>query len=340
MHSQAPDATWSGEPVLVTGGSGVVGSAVVRHLVQAGAEVDAVARSPESADTLRLLGAHPVDGDILNHDSLVRACLGRRYVFHVAGVNELCPRDRDRMWRVNVDGTRNVVRAAVGAGVERMVVTSSVTAVGDPTGRRSHERDQPVGRFASWYAETKWAGEQVALAEGAACHLVVVNPASVQGPGRATGTGKLILDVINGRMKFLVDGRLSIVDIDDCAAGHLLAAQRGIPGNRYILSGFTLSIRQAVALLEDLLGITLGVHFVPAGLVATLGPMAAPLVRMRGGPNLCREAIRTLTGRHDYDGSLAERELGLAYRSPQETMRRFIAWADRSGFLEQAAPGA
>lgn len=334
-----PELFWRGASVLVTGGSGVVGSALVRSLVAAGAEVGALARSAEAAAAVEGLGAIAIDGDVLSQDSVATAVANRQFVFHVAGVNELCPKDPGRLWAVNVDGTRNVVRSADGAGVERVVVTSSVTALGNPAGRPAVESDQPVGRFSSKYAESKWAGEKIALAEAGKAKVVVVNPASVQGPGRATGTGKIILDLAAGRLPALVDATVSIVDIDDCAAGHLAACRLGSPGQRYILSGFTISIRQAVELLEGLIGERLGIRFVPASLARVLGPLLAPISRVVGGPPLCREAVRTMTASHSYDGSRAERELGIAYRTPEETIRRFLAWANDTGMIDRPLVG-
>lgn len=334
-----PESFWQGAPVLVTGGSGVVGSAVVRSLVAAGAEVGALARSAEAAAAVENLGAIAMDGDVLSADSVAKAVANRKFVLHVAGVNELCPRDPRRLWAVNVDGTRNVVRAAGAAGVERVVITSSVTAVGNPAGRPAVESDEPVGSFSSKYAESKWAGEKVAFAEAGSTDVVVVNPASVQGPGRSTGTGKIILDLAAGRLPALVDATVSIVDIDDCAAGHLAACRVGSPGQRYILSGFTISIRQAVELLEGLIGERLGIRFVPATIARVVGPLLAPISRAVGGPPLCREAIRTMTASHSYDGSRAERELGIVYRNPEETMRRFLAWANEAGIIDRPLVG-
>ncbi len=325
--------------MLVTGGSGVVGSAVVRHLVSAGAEVGALARSAEAASVVEELGAVAIEGDVLSKSSLTAAVYGRRIVFHVAGVNELCPRDPERLWAVNVEGTRRVVRSAKAAGVERVVLTSSVTALGGPSARPTVESDEPAGRFDSKYAESKWASEQVALTEEGGGDVVVVNPASVQGPGRATGTGKLILDLVGGRLPALVDTAISVVDIDDCAAGHLAAGQLGAANQRYILSGFTMSTRRAVGVLEELLGEPLRVRYVSRRTARVVAPLLAPISRAVGGPPLCREAIRTLTASHSYDGSRAERDLGVRYRTPDETMRRLLVWAHDEGLIDRPITG-
>ena len=224
---------------LVTGGSGVVGRALLGHLVS-DREVRALVRSDHAAATVTALGANPVRGDILDYGSLAQAMDGCDVVYHVAGSNEMCLADPSVLFRVNVDGSRNALRAAAAAGVRRMVFTSSATTLGEAQGSIGDERSAHRGSFLSNYERSKYEAERALLAEQTSVELVVVNPSSVQGPGRGTGTGKLFLDLINGKIPALVDSRFSMVDIDDCARGHILAESNGVPGERYVLSGFSL----------------------------------------------------------------------------------------------------
>ena len=240
---------------LVTGGSGVVGRALVSQLVASGRAVRALVRSDPAAATVTNLGAVPVRGDILDYGSLIRSMQGCDVVYHVAGSNEMCLADPSTLFRVNVDGSRNTLRAAAAAGVRRMVFTSSATTLGEGRGSVGDERSPHRGSYLSNYERSKHEAEQALLSEETNVELVVVNPSSVQGPGRATGTGKLFLDLINGKIPVVVDSRFSIIDIGDCAAGHILAERNGTAGERYVLSGFTLSTSEAVQLLEQLTGL-------------------------------------------------------------------------------------
>lgn len=321
--------------VAITGATGVVGAAVLDRLVEAGLEVRALVRSPEDANRMERRGVRPIAGDILDREALVNAFHGTDIVYHVAGLNGMCLPDSWRLMRVNVDGSRNVVRAAQAAGVRRLVYTSSAATIGEPKGTVGAEHSPHRGHFLSEYERSKHVAEEVVHTEARDLEVVTVNPSSVQGPGRATGTGKLILDLLRGRLPFLVESRLSIVDIDDCARGHLLAATAGVAGDRYLLNSFTVTTFEAVALVEDLLGSRIPVTSIPVP-VAMVGAGA-----VEGGatlfgrkPPVCREMVRTLAHGHAYDGSKAERELGLTYTPPRVTLRRMIDWFRAQGLLE------
>jgi dihydroflavonol-4-reductase len=324
------------DPVLLTGGSGVVGRALVQRLVGDGRRVLALARSERSAETLRSLGAEPVRGDVLDEDSIRTAANGCTTVFHVAGVNALCLRDARPMFRTNVDGSANVIRAARAAGVERVVYTSSASAIGEPHGMVGREDSPHRGSYLSKYERSKHLAERRVF-EAATEHgvdVVAVNPASVQGPGRATGSARLLLDVVNGRLPLLVDTSISIVDVADCTDGHLLAETRGVPGERYLLSGVTLTIREAVALLRRVWGLPERVRFAPAFVATAGGAVIGAGARLLGrDAPVCLEAVRTLLHGHRYDGSKATRDLGLAYTPFEDTIRRTLEWCAERGLV-------
>lgn len=319
----------------VTGGSGVVGRVLVQHLVAAGHSVRALARSASAASSVRAMGAEPIPGDLSDYRSLVDGMTGASAVFHVAGVNEMCSVDPAPMYRANVDGTRNAVRAAGATGVERLVYTSSAVVLGEHRGEVGDEGSKHRGFFLSHYERSKALAEEVAFAEAREVEVVAVNPSSVQGPGRATGTGRLLLDVTNGDLGVMIETDLSIVDIDDCARGHLLALENGTPGSRYVLSGFTMSARQAVALLGMVTGRSRTVRFVPAALATAGGGAAEVAFRMmRRQPPVCREMLRVLQHGHKYDGSKATRDLGLEYTPAEVTIRRTVDWFRSEGLLK------
>jgi dihydroflavonol-4-reductase len=326
--------------VLVTGGTGVVGRPLVERLVGEGAELRALARSEDSAAALRALGAEPVSGDVLDPEALVTAMRGCELVYHAAGYNAFCLRDPAPMFEVNVRGSENVVRAAARAGVERVVYTSSAASLGERKGTVGSEDSPHRGSFLSAYERSKFEAERAvrAAAEETGAAVVCVNPASVQGPGRATGSTRLLLDYLNGRLKAVVDSTLSLVDVDDCTTGHLLAAASGKPGERYVLSGATLTVREGLALLGRISGVEQPLRTVPPWVAMAAGSLGEAVAWVRRDtPRICRELARTLTHGHAYDGSKASRELGLRYTPIEETLRRTMAWWEEQGLLPSAA---
>jgi len=320
--------------VGVTGGSGVVGRALVRDLVGEEHEVLALARSRESAADLESLGASPLEGDVLDPPTLRQITEGQDWVFHVAGINEMCSPDPDLMDLVNIQGTRNVLDACRSAGVGRMIHTSSAAAIGEAHGTVGTEDSPHRGSYLSRYERSKHLSEQLVFEEAGDLDVVVVNPSSVQGPGRSSGTGKLILDLLNGRLPFLIDTIVSIVDIDDCASGHVLAAERGVGRQRYLLNGSSSSISELLNRFNEITGRNLAPRFLP-GWVASAGAtpieFAARVTKRR--PPVCREMVRVLRAGHIYDGSRATRELGLGYTPLETTISRTVDWFREQGLL-------
>jgi dihydroflavonol-4-reductase len=262
--------------------------------------------------------------------------------FHMAGVNTLCPSDPAELERVNIGGAAAVARAAAKARLPRLVHTSSAATIGEPRGTIGTEHTPHRGWYLSDYDRTKHAGERAVLDVGAreGLDVVCVNPASVQGPGRATGTAKMLLAQLDGRLKLFVDTRFSVVDIDDCTRGHLLAAERGAPGERYLLCGATLTSNEALELLERLSGRSERPRFVPAAIAPPLaGAVELAFRALRREPPTCRAMARTLLHGHAYDGSRATRELGLSYTPVEDTLRRTAAWALQAGLLHRPLGG-
>jgi dihydroflavonol-4-reductase len=324
---------------FLTGGSGVVGRALVERLGERGYELVALARSDDARAALERRGARVVRGDLFDGEALVRGMDGCETVFHVAGVNSLCLEDPTPMLRANVDGPPAVVRAAARAGVRRVVHTSSAATIGEPEGSLGREDTPHRGWYLSVYERSKTDGERAVLeaARAEGVEVVCVNPSSVQGPGRAGGTARLLLAFLDGRLKLFVDTNVCIVDIRDCADGHILAAERGVPGERYILNGMNLSVADALRLAADVAGVERRPRLVPRPLAkgaAAVVERAFRLLRRR--PPVCGEMVRTLIHGHRYDGSRAERELGLRYTDPRDTVRRTVEWAREAGLLRRS----
>jgi dihydroflavonol-4-reductase len=320
--------------VGITGATGVVGGALLHHLIGAGYDVRALVRNENAAALVARSGASPITGDLSDPASLDELARGCRWMFNVAGVNQMCVSDPTEMERVNVGAVRTVVEACRRGGVERLIHTSSAVTLGERRGSVGAEQSIHRGGFLSEYERTKFLGERLLFESAEGLDVVSVNPSSVQGPGRATGTGRIILDAINGKMPFLIDTHLSIVDIEDCARGHVLAAERGIAGERYVLSAPPITVEAAIDLVEEATGRDMRIRLLPPRLVEAVAGIALPLARIfkRDLP-ICSEMVRVMSFGHRYDGSRASRELGLDYRPPRETIERLVRWLESENLI-------
>jgi dihydroflavonol-4-reductase len=219
------------------------------------------------------------------------------------------------------------------------VLTSSAASLGEAVGTVGREDSPHRGSFLSVYERSKHEGEVAAFAAArrAGVELVSINPSSVQGPGRAGGTGKIMIAYLNGRLRAFVDTTISLVDIADCVEGHVLGAERGRPGERYVLNGATFSSHEALEIVSGLSGVRHHVRLLPPPVARAAGTLVEGAFRVRGkAPPVCREMVRTLLHGHRYDGSRAARELGLRYTPVEETFRRTIEWAAMEGLVSRS----
>ena len=321
---------------FLTGGTGFIGNALLGRLLSEGRSVRALVRSESAADRLRRLDVETVIGDITDQDLLADGMAGCRVVFHVAGLNAMCLRDPSALERVNVDGTRAVIRAAASAGVERVVYTSSAAAIGEPLGTIGTESTPHRGSYVTAYGRSKHLAEIAAFEEAASIGLdvVAVNPSSVQGPGRTGGTARILLGYLRGRLRFAVDTRMSLVFIDDVVEAHLAAERFGRPGQRYLVSGWTTTVAEAIALLATAADVEHRVRYVPPWLLAGAGRAVGGWYRLiRRDAPLCTEMVRTLRHGHTYDGGRIEREWGFSYTRPEEWLARTVEWYRDQGLV-------
>ena len=326
--------------VFLTGGGGYIGGALATALQARGDTVIGLARSDGSARGLADRGIDVARGDVLDPSSLERGMTGADVAVHVAGVNSHCPRDPGALMRVNVEGTENVVRAAARAGVARVVLTSSAASIGEAEGTVGAEDSPHRGSYLSVYDRSKHEGERAAFAAGreTGVQVVALNPSSVQGPPRRTGNGAIIIAFLNGRLRAFVDTLVSVVDVQDVVGAHLLAIERGRPGERYILNGATISSTEALRIVSELSGIQYRVVLVAPRVARSAATIVEWALRAGGRTSpICRARIDTILHGHRYDGSRATRELGLRYTPVQETFRRTIEWAQAEGLV---TPGA
>ncbi len=321
---------------FVTGGSGLVGGQLLEALANNGVSTRALARSDTASCVVGSHGAESVRGDLFDTSALKEGMWGVEVVYHLAGVNETCSRDPGLMERTNIEGTRAVVRAAAAAGVRRVVYTSSAAAIGERSGMIGVEHTVHSGEYVSQYARSKHLAEIAAFVEAdrLCVDLVAVNPSSVQGPGRASGSAKFLLRVLNAKRPLLVDTTLSIVDMSDCITGHINAATYGKPGERYILSGATISVSEAVHLLSVAAGREISPRWVSMGFTRTVGKAAAGLASIvRPSLGVCPELIATLLHGHSFDGSKAARDLRFTYTGVSDTILRTVRWFVEEGLI-------
>lgn len=326
--------------VFLTGGSGLIGGALAGWLAERGDELVALARSDAAERALAARGARVVRGDLLDEDALADGMAGCELLYHVAGINTMCPDDPAALFHVNVRGAEMAVRAAARAGVRRVVLTSSAASLGEAHGTVGREDSPHRGTYLSVYERSKHEGEVAAFAAArrAGVELVSVNPSSVQGPGRAGGTGRIMIAYLNGRLRAFVDTQISIVDIADCVEAHVLGAERGADGERYVISGSTISSREALDIVSELSGVRHDVKLLPAPVARAAGALVEGVYRARGKkPPVCREMVRTLLHGHRYDGSRATRALGLEYTPVADTFRRTIDWTIAEGLVQRRA---
>lgn len=327
--------------IFVTGASGFIGGALTTRLLERGDQVVGLARSDAAAQRVAARGAEVARGNLLDEDSIAAGMAGCETAYHVAGMNSHCPSDPDLLLRVNVGGAESTVRAAARAGIGRMVYTSSAAALGEPAGTIGVEDCTHRGSYLSAYDRSKHEGEQAVFAAAAetGVEVVAVNPSSVQGPPRASGNGGIIIAYLNGKLPVFVDTQVSVVDIWDCVEGHLLAAERGESGRRYVLNGATLHSRKALEIVSGLSGVRDRVRMIPAPVARAAVAMAETAFRLRGKtPSVCRARVRTILHGHRYDGSRATRELGLKYTPVADTFARTIEWAVAEGLVTRPLP--
>ena len=324
---------------LITGATGFVGGLLAARLVAEGRPVRALVRSLGDRERLPDPRVELAIGNLDDEDSLVRAADGCEVVYHVAGLNTMCPLDPKLLYEVNVEGTRRMLDAARAAGARRLVLTSSAGVLGGDGGAPVDEDAPPPAHLPSEYARSKLAAERLALAFDG-IEVVAVSPSSVQGPGRRSGTAKLLLDFLNGKLPVSVPSTFGLCYTDDCAAGHLLAAAAGRPGRRYVLNSATVTTAQAFGLVAELVGLPRGPRELPPPLAMAMAAAVEAVARARGRqPSLCREAARTMLHPHRYDGSRAERELGVSYTPLRTALERTVRWYAAAGLLKRPLPG-
>lgn len=323
---------------LVTGATGFVGAAVVRALVKDGADVRVLARPGSDRSNLRAYSVEQVFGDLRDKESLRNALAGCRHLYHVAAHYALWAKDSSVFYDINVSGTRNLLEAARDVGVERIVYCSTIGAIGLPPDGGLGTEDTPVSldQMAGHYKRSKYLAEREVLKlarEG--LPVVIVNPSAPVGEGdvKPTPTGQVIVDFMKGRMWAYIETGMNLVDVDDVAAGHVLAMQKGRVGERYILGNRNMTLREVFDALAAITGIRAPSVKLPRGLVLPLAYFNLALSSATGvPPRIPLEGVKMAKYRMHYDCGKAVRELGLPQTPVESALEKAVRWFRDHGY--------
>ncbi len=317
---------------FLTGASGFLGSHIARLLVDQGRSVRALVRPSSDRAGIAGLAVEPVLGDLRDPASLRTAIDGCHELFHVAADYRLWAPNPAEIYASNVEGTRNILQAAREAGVERVVYTSTVGCIGAPGSAGSGNEDTPVSlsEMEGAYKRSKFLAEQLALEcadEG--LPVVIVNPTAPVGEGdrKPTPTGQVIVDFLTGAMPAYLDTGLNMVDVRDVARGHLAAMERGVSGERYILGGCNMTLREIFEALSTISGRPAPKIRIPYAAAYAYGAVSTAAARLTGRPPRAPlDAVRIARKKMFVDSAKAEREIGFSAGPVEEALERAIRW--------------
>ncbi|HXV68109.1 MAG TPA: hopanoid-associated sugar epimerase [Nitrospira sp.] len=322
----------------MTGATGFVGAAVVRVLIKAGMDVRVLARRDSDFTNLQPFKIDGAYGDLRDKESLRNALAGCQQLYHVAAHYALWARDPSIFYEVNVQGTKNLMEAARDTGTERIVYCSTIGAIGLPADGGPGTEDTPISlsQMAGHYKRSKFLAEQEVLRlanEG--LPVVIVNPSAPVGEGdvKPTPTGQVIVDFMKDRMPAYIETGMNLVDVDDVAAGHLLAMQKGRIGERYILGCKNLMLHEVFEILSRLTGIKAPTLKLPRLAVLPLAHLNQWFANLTGRPpRIPLEGVRMAKYKMHYDCSKAIRELGIPQTPPEVALEKAVRWFRDHGY--------
>ena len=324
---------------FITGATGFVGSHVARALAEQGANLRLLVRANSNNKNIADLKADLVTGDLRDPSSLEKAIAGCEAVFHVAADYRLWVRDPDEMYRANVEGTRAILDAASKNGVRRVVYTSSVATMGFTSNGEPANEASPVSleNMIGPYKRSKFLAEQVATeAAASGVNVVIVNPTTPVGERdiKPTPTGRIIVDFLKKKFPAYVDTGLNLVDVRECALGHIAALEKGRSGERFILGGENLTLKQILDRLSAISGLPSPKVRVPYALALATGVVDELFTgRLRGRePRATIDAVRMGRKKMFVSSAKAERELGWRVVNVDNALRRAVDWFRTNGY--------
>ena len=327
---------------LVTGATGFLGSHVVCRLLERGERVRVLVRPASLRQNLDGMDVEMVQGDLTDPASLRKAVSGCSRVYHIAADYRLWVPDRKVLYESNVIGTKNLLTVCGGAGIERMVYTSTVGALGFTHGGAPANEETPVSLddMVGHYKRSKFLAEaEVRAAAKRGFPVVIVNPSTPVGSRdvKPTPTGQMIVDFLKGRMPAYVDTGLNLADVEDVAQGHLLAMERGRLGERYILGNQNLHLREILEILSRISGRPAPRVKLPRKVAMILAAVSTGMSRFtRKPPRIPWEAVRMTRKRMFFDSSKAVRELSLPQRPVEKALAKAVEWFRVHGYVNGA----
>lgn len=332
------------DSAFLTGGTGFVGASLARLLLKQGLKVKALARKGSDRQNLEGLDIEIVEGGLLDKSAIEAGVKGCRYAFHVAADYRIWIPNPDDMYAVNVAGTESVLRAAAKAGAERIVHCSSVAAVKVPD---DHVPVDETNEYPSLdvivghYKKSKFLADVLArkLGKEEGLPVVIVNPAAPIGPMdiKPTPTGKMVVDFLNGRIPSYIDTGLNIVHVEDVALGHWLAAQKGRVGERYILGGENLTLKQVLDILARITGRPGPKFKTPYAIAYAFGAVDTAIATLRGTVPLAPlDAIKMAKHYMWFSSEKAKKELGFAPRTAESALKDAVEWYLAHGYAPRA----
>lgn len=330
-----------GDRVLVTGGTGFIGAAVLRALEGRGLKLRALARATSPRDNLRAVDCEVVEGDMTDSGAMHQALAGVRWLFHLAADYRLWARDPSSIIRANLNGTRAVMEAALAQGIERIVYTSSVATLraGDASNNVDETSPLAEGEAVGAYKQSKVVAERLVerMIAGRGLPAVIVMPSTPVGPRdiKPTPTGRILVEAARGRIPAFIDTGLNLVHVDDVAAGHLRAMEKGVIGERYILGGQNLKLRDMLAAIARLTGRKAPTLSLPRLPLYPLAWGAEAVAAITGKePFVTRDALKMASHHMFFTSAKAERELGYAARPYQDALADALTWFAAEGYLK------
>lgn len=325
---------------LVTGAAGFLGSHVTRQLAARGENVRVLMRASSTNRAIADLSLEYVTGDLRDAASLDRAMNGIQRVFHVAADYRLWAKRSQDIYDSNVGGTKNLLDAAKRAGVEQLIYTSTVATLAVDRPELPNERtDARLEEMVGHYKRSKWLAEKEALdAAKAGLPVIVAMPTTPVGPWdwKPTPTGKIIVDFLNGKMPGYVETGLNFVGVEECAAGHLLVAEKGKIGERYLLGGENLTLKGMLDILASLTGLPAPKLKIPHGLALGVAYAETAFSRLiRREPQIPVEGVKIARHMMFVDTSRAQRELGFAPGPVAAALDRAVRWYQANGYVSK-----
>tara|TARA_A200000113_G_scaffold368_1_gene392 strand:- start:1224 stop:2219 length:996 start_codon:yes stop_codon:yes gene_type:complete len=314
--------------IFITGATGVVGKPILQKIIDQGHNVFALSRSKKNDRWFSDLGVTKIEGDLFTesiYDDISDCDI--EAIFHIAGVNKMCSKNPQGMFKANIEGTKEMLQLGNRLKIKKFIYTSSAVTLGEELGTIGNELSSHRGYFLSKYEESKYLAEQEAFDYDKDFEFVSVNPSSVQGPGRVSGTAKLLISTLNKKYPPLIKNNISIVDIDDCTDGHYQALVNGEANQRYVLNSFQTTSEELLSKLKSLSEWSGRPMYLPKSVLKIIAPLG-DLYKLvsSSSPLICSESARVLTHGHIYDGSKAGDKLNLSYINLEMFMKKTINW--------------